>query len=49
MTHVILKPQVEWQAGNSVIVKTLNLLHHQPHEACFLANSVNTDTQIKPK
>ncbi|KZN69813.1 OsmC family protein [Pseudoalteromonas luteoviolacea] len=49
MTQVILKPQVTWQAGSSVTEKTLNLLHHQAHEACFLANSVHTDIQIKPQ
>ncbi|MBQ4811616.1 OsmC family protein [Pseudoalteromonas luteoviolacea] len=49
ITDVILKPKVEWQDGATVVATTLRALHHQAHEACFLANSVLTEIEVQPQ
>ncbi|MCF2857661.1 OsmC family protein [Pseudoalteromonas sp. SMS1] len=46
MTKVILNPNVTW-SNKSVVSSTMtDELHHQAHEACFLANSVHTNIVI---
>ena len=41
VTRVVLHPEIEW--GGEAPEKTkLDSLHHQAHEACFIANSVKT-------
>lgn len=48
MTRVVLRPQARYSGvkkpGPDVVVK----MHHQAHELCFIANSVNTviETEI---
>ena len=44
MTQVILRPQVDCDADEA----TLGQLHHQAHEACFIANSVKTEVVVEP-
>jgi organic hydroperoxide reductase OsmC/OhrA len=46
MTRVTLRPRVTWgeQAPDTAAVADL---HHRAHEACFIANSVNTKVTIE--
>jgi len=46
MTRVILHPQVIW-VGGIPDDTAIHDLHHRAHEACFIANSVTTDVQVK--
>jgi len=41
VTKVVLHPQIEW-IGDAPDKAKLDLMHHQAHEACFIANSVKT-------
>jgi organic hydroperoxide reductase OsmC/OhrA len=45
ITRVTLKPLVECEADAA----TLDQLHHQAHEACFIANSVKTELVVEPQ
>ncbi len=45
ITHVILRPRIEW-AANAPDQATLEHLHDQAHQACFIANSVKTEVTI---
>jgi organic hydroperoxide reductase OsmC/OhrA len=45
ITRVTLKPLVECEADAA----TLDQLHHQAHEACFIANSVKTEVVVEPQ
>ena len=46
MTEVILKPCVTF-LGESPSADVLAHLHHQSHEACFIANSILTDVRVE--
>jgi organic hydroperoxide reductase OsmC/OhrA len=41
VTKVQLNPQVEW-VGPTPDKEKLKHMHHEAHEACFIANSVRT-------
>ncbi len=43
MLSVTLRPKVQSEADHA----TLERLHHQAHEACFIANSVKTDIFVE--
>ena len=45
MTRVTLRPQVRWD-GEAPDAGTIAGLHHQAHDACFIANSVKTDVVV---
>ena len=45
ITRVILRPKVAIDADAA----TLGEIHHQAHQACFIANSVKTDVQVQPR
>jgi organic hydroperoxide reductase OsmC/OhrA len=45
MTRVTLRPRVTW-GGNAPDEPTIADLHHRAHEACFIANSVNTEVKV---
>ena len=47
MTKVVLKPTVTFQQ-RTADVKLVEKLHHQAHEACFIANSVLTEVIVEP-
>ncbi|ESP94295.1 MULTISPECIES: OsmC family protein [Pseudoalteromonas] len=47
MTEVILKPRIKWQQPESIDKQTVDNLHHQAHEACFIANSVYTEIKVE--
>jgi organic hydroperoxide reductase OsmC/OhrA len=43
MTRVILRPDAVYSGENVPDSALLETLHHQAHEMCFIANSVNTE------
>lgn len=45
VTRVTLRPQIEW-AGAAPDAETLERLHHEAHEECFIANSVKTEVVV---
>ncbi|SMC28211.1 Organic hydroperoxide reductase OsmC/OhrA [Andreprevotia lacus DSM 23236] len=47
MTVVTLRPQVEFSPETRPDRDTLLRLHHDAHEACFIANSVRTEVRVE--
>ncbi len=47
VTTVVLRPGIDW-AGGVPDRDTLDRLHHDAHEACFIANSVTTRVVVEP-
>ena len=45
VTRVVLHPEIEWN-GSEPDGPTLERLHHQAHEVCFIANSVRTTVTV---
>jgi len=45
MTRVTLRPRITWQ-GEWPDAAVIADHHHKAHEACFIANSVNTEVTI---
>lgn len=48
MTQVTLRPLVQCSGERRPDAEQLRLLHHQAHDACFIANSVKTEMHIEP-
>jgi len=48
VTRVELRPHVAWR-GPAPDAAALARLHHQAHEACFIANSVRTEVTVLPE
>jgi organic hydroperoxide reductase OsmC/OhrA len=46
MTRVALRPRITW-GGEAPSDATAAELHHQAHEACFIANSVTTEVTVQ--
>ena len=46
MTEVVLRPDIDF-VGRAPSNKTLQALHDQAHEACFIANSVKTQVRVE--
>jgi organic hydroperoxide reductase OsmC/OhrA len=47
MTRVTLNPRVTW-GSQAPAARVVQDLHHRAHEACFIANSVNTKVTVQP-
>jgi organic hydroperoxide reductase OsmC/OhrA len=45
MTKVVLHPKIEW-TGTVPDKDKLDHMHHEAHEACFIANSVKTEVTV---
>jgi organic hydroperoxide reductase OsmC/OhrA len=45
ITRVVLHPQIEW-TGPVPDKATLEHMHHEAHEVCFIANSVKTQVTV---
>ena len=45
VTKVSLHPQIEWQ-GPTPDQESLDRMHHEAHELCFIANSVKTEVTV---
>jgi organic hydroperoxide reductase OsmC/OhrA len=46
MTEVVLRPDIDF-VGRAPSNKLLQELHHQAHDACFIANSVKTHVRVQ--
>ncbi|KZN44474.1 OsmC family protein [Pseudoalteromonas luteoviolacea] len=47
ITDVILKPQITWHHASQIDEQIISELHHQAHNSCFIANSVNTRIRVE--
>lgn len=47
MTRVTLRPRIGW-GGEIPDDAAVAELHHRAHQACFIANSVNTEVTVEP-
>jgi len=47
MTRVLLRPVIDWGGEKRPDGATVADLHHRAHEACFIANSVNTEVTVE--
>ena len=47
MTRIVLRPEIEF-AGDAPAAEALDRLHHEAHERCFIANSLNSEIVIEP-
>jgi organic hydroperoxide reductase OsmC/OhrA len=47
MTTVTLRPTIT--LADPAREAELSMLHHQAHEACFIANSVKTEVRVEPR
>lgn len=48
MTLVTLRPDVEFSHERQPTREELDRLHHEAHDACFIANSVKTEVRCAP-
>jgi organic hydroperoxide reductase OsmC/OhrA len=48
MTRVTLHPAVTFSGGKVPTREELDRLHHEAHEACFIANSVKSEVRCEP-
>ncbi|NBB53264.1 OsmC family peroxiredoxin [Rhizobium sp. CRIBSB] len=48
ITQIALRPRVTF-AGSTPDQGVTDTLHHQAHEACFIANSIRADVRIEPR
>lgn len=48
MTLVTLAPQVEFSGATRPDRAQIEQMHHEAHEACFIANSVRTEVRCEP-
>ena len=48
MTQVTLRPAVAF-AGAKPTAEQFAQLHHETHERCFIANSVNSEVIVEPR
>jgi organic hydroperoxide reductase OsmC/OhrA len=49
MTRVVLRPKITFSAERQPTPDELAELHHQAHEACFIANSVKSEIVIESR
>jgi organic hydroperoxide reductase OsmC/OhrA len=49
ITRVTLRPKIVWSGGMSVSPDDLAKLHHDAHEGCFIANSVQTEVVVEAR
>lgn len=48
MTRVTLRPEVRFSGGRLPSPDEIRHMHHDAHEACFIANSVKTEVRCDP-
>jgi organic hydroperoxide reductase OsmC/OhrA len=48
MTVVTLRPRVDWSGERQPSREDEQHMHHEAHEACFIANSVRTAVRVEP-
>ena len=47
ITRIALRPQIAWE-GRTPDPAELDHLHHEAHDACYIANSVKTEIVVEP-
>lgn len=47
VTRIVLRPEIDF-AGEAPDAATLERLHHEAHEKCFIANSLRTEIAVEP-
>jgi organic hydroperoxide reductase OsmC/OhrA len=48
MATVRLRPMVSFSGPKTPTKDELTVLHHEAHEACFIANSITTEVRCEP-
>jgi organic hydroperoxide reductase OsmC/OhrA len=48
ITRVTLRPAVTW-AGSPPSPEEEDAMHHEAHEACYIANSVRSEVIVEPR
>lgn len=48
MTQVLLRPEVQFSGERLPTREEIVAMHHDAHEACFIANSVKTELRCEP-
>ncbi len=48
MTVVTLRPEATFSGSRLPTHEELNAMHHEAHEACFIASSVKTEVRCEP-
>ena len=48
MTVATLRPAVEFSGDTRPSAADIAQLHHEAHEACYIANSVKTEVRVEP-
>ena len=48
MAVVTLRPEVQFSGGHLPTSAQIRQMHHDAHEACFIANSVTTEVRCEP-
>jgi len=49
MTVVTLRPKVAFSGEKMPTSQDIDKLHHESHEACFIANSVRSEVRVEPR
>lgn len=49
LTRVTLSPKVVFSGDKLPDAEQVRAMHHEAHEDCFIANSVNTDVRCNPR
>ena len=49
VSSVTLQPKVVFSGAQMPSEEQIGKMHHEAHEACFIANSVKTDIQVHPQ
>jgi len=49
ISTVTLRPRVVFDGEKQPDAATLERLHHEAHEECFIANSIRTEVRVEPR
>lgn len=49
MTVVTLRPRVEFSGERMPGPADIDAMHHEAHEACYIASSVKSDVRVEPR
>lgn len=49
ISQVTLRPRIRFAGDNPPDSAAVERLHHEAHEACFIANSIRSEVRIEPR
>ncbi len=49
LSSVTLRPKVMFSGASLPMPADIDRMHHEAHDECFIANSVRTDVQVRPR